>query len=242
MQSGLSGYSSPELQAQREAMQREGNNAYKTSLDQAARTNARSGLRGGAAAAMQAKMAGGYQQSRDQQEQDIFLKNADEMQKRLGAYGQYTSGLEKDEYGRAVDTRKDYATSLDKVQGDEYTRAQETQNNLTTATDKAQSTELDKQKYNLGNQALEKAGYVSTITGLSGVEEQRKANADSNAIQKQYMDLAARMYGNQGGGSSTPQTTSSAAQKPGKSGGKPAPASNRGKVKTGGGSPGQRRY
>lgn len=99
-QAGLEGYSSPELQAQREQAQRGIDTQYQTGLAQLAKAQARGGVRGAAAGAAQRNMNRARMGEQQNLEQDIFVRNADEKQRRLGEYARSLEGARADELDR----------------------------------------------------------------------------------------------------------------------------------------------
>jgi hypothetical protein len=105
------GYTAPELQAQREQAQRGIDTQYQTGLAQLAKQQARSGVRGAAAGAASRNMDRARMGEQQNLEQDIFIRNADEKQRRLGEYARSLEGARADELGR----RK---TNLDQLSGE----------------------------------------------------------------------------------------------------------------------------
>lgn len=86
MQSGLEGYAAPELQAFREQAQRGIDTSYYTRLRELQSAQARSNVRGASALAQQNNLLRGRTSDQQQLEQDLFIKNADERQRRLRDY------------------------------------------------------------------------------------------------------------------------------------------------------------
>lgn len=119
---GLEGYTSQESQAFREAAQRGIDTQYKTGLSQLARAQARSGVRGASAAAQSANLNRSRVEEQQRLEQDLFVKNADEKQRRLGAYGTALSGQEGAEYNRTKEAGQMYSDTLAKQRADELAR------------------------------------------------------------------------------------------------------------------------
>lgn len=119
---GLEGYTGQESQAFREAAQRGIDTQYKTGLSQLARAQARSGVRGASAAAQSANMDRARLEQQQQLEQDLLVKNADEKQRRLGAYGQALSTQESAEYSRTKEAGQMYSDTLAKQRADELAR------------------------------------------------------------------------------------------------------------------------
>lgn len=163
---GLEGYTSEELQGQREAANRESYDAYKGRLGELTSRQASSGFSGPAQAGAQAFLERDLARGLARSEQDLFIKNADERQKRLGEYGDVVSGLESEEYNRRRGTLQDYEGYLSKAREDELTRRQE----------------------NLDRIAAENAGKVSTYFGGLGAGQARRANRFQRQYGKAYLD------------------------------------------------------
>lgn len=94
MKAGLGGYTSPEYQASREQMQRGLNSNLATSLSQLAKGQARGKVYGAAATAQQGNQLRSAQDTKDNMEQDLMVKNIDEQRSRLGDYSTAANGLE----------------------------------------------------------------------------------------------------------------------------------------------------
>lgn len=98
--SGLEGYQAPELQGMREQAQQGIDRQYQQGLVQLAKNRARSGMRGAAAGATARNLDReriGQQQNLEQQ---LFVRNADERQNRLGQYVGALEGARADEAER----------------------------------------------------------------------------------------------------------------------------------------------
>lgn len=162
---GLEGYSSAESQGFREQAQRGIDQQMRTQLGALRTSQARGGVRGASAAAQQAnldKMRMGEQQNL---EQDLFVRNADEKQRRLQAYGDTLRGVEGEEYGRQMQSQNAYAAALG---GQEQSNRESSKYDLDrlmaeksgamssvlTAADLAQQERNTKRKLDLWNQAL----------------------------------------------------------------------------------------
>jgi len=100
MRSGLGGYTSPEYQAQREQMMRGQNSNLQTSLSQLAKAQARGRVYGAAASAQQANTLQSAQNTKDTLEQDLYVKNIDEQQKRLGVLAEEQGKAREETLGR----------------------------------------------------------------------------------------------------------------------------------------------
>lgn len=100
MKAGLGGYTSPEYQASREQMQRGLNSNLQTNLSQLAKGQARGRVYGAAATAQQANAMQAAQNTKDQLEQDLMVKNIDEQRSRLLDYNKAAGNLREEELGR----------------------------------------------------------------------------------------------------------------------------------------------
>ena len=133
---GLGGYTAPEYQAQREQMSRGLNSNLQTNLGQLAKAQARGKVYGAAASAQQANALTGAQQSKDNLEQDLMVKNIDEQQKRLGEYsaqqGNFNQqGLERQKInlGQANAETAAQTSAFQTIAGLGLTKAQNKQTN-----------------------------------------------------------------------------------------------------------------
>lgn len=86
MQSGLEGYAAPELQAFREQAQQGVDTSYYTRLRELKSAQATSNVRGASALAQQNNLLRGRTTDQQNLEQNLFLKQADERQRRLKEY------------------------------------------------------------------------------------------------------------------------------------------------------------
>lgn len=162
MKGGLEGYSSAENQAQREVMQRGLNSNLATSMGQLAKSQARGKVYGAAAGAQSQNALRADTENRNQLEQDLMVKNIDEKQQRLRDYGQYTSGLERDEYGRRADATKGYNDTEAGLRGET----------------------LDREKINLGQSNAELAAQIGAYTGAGATAIQKAQDKAANRIQR----------------------------------------------------------
>lgn len=169
LQAGLGGYNSQQLQGQREQAQRGIDTQYKTGLSSLARAQARSGVRGASAVAQQANAERDRVAQQQNLEQDIFVKNADEMQRRAEGYQGTLQGLEGEEINRGRMANSDYINQLNNQRADELSRERE---NLDRGAaeqggkidtyfktiDMAQNRRTGNRNYNLARQMARKAG------------------------------------------------------------------------------------
>ncbi len=193
---GLAGYDAPEMQGMRESMGREITRGGATAASELRRAQGASRTRGAAASAQAANLQRSLQQSRADLEQDLFVKNADERQRRLAEYENSLRGVEGEEFSRGQSARQDLVNQYNYQGGlDQY-----------------------RKEYNLGQQANEIAGRagaetggIGAFTGLVGglegqyiareqfeqaMEAERKNREllekqlkETNAIQRDYLNL-----------------------------------------------------
>ncbi len=176
--SSLAGYSAPELQAQRESAARGIDTSYKTGLRQLALSQARSGVRGAAATAQANNLNRERMGQQQQLEQDLFVKNADEMQKRLGQYGDV----------------------LRSTEGDEFNRRQSTLGQYTTALTGARNDELGRRQFNLSQIAKENAGKAGLFFGANQLGLANKAQEENTQLNKLAIGKIGRGTSSGGGG------------------------------------------
>lgn len=176
---GLEGYNAPEMTAMREQAGRQNDAAYANQRALAMQSQARSGVRGASANAQLMSLARAKAGQDAQLNQDMMIKNADEKQRRLSAYGQELGGQEGREFDRARLSLGDYGSDLAATRNDV----------------------LERQKFNIGQTAAEKAGYLGTLFGGVGVAQQNQA-AKEEAKYKRGMLNVARRRG--AGGGATP--------------------------------------
>lgn len=163
MQAGLGGYTSGEYQASREQMMRGQQSNYATSQGQLAKAQARSKVYGAAGAAQMANLAASSQQSKDQLEQDLMVKNIDEQQRRLQDYGKYAGDMQASAFERGNIATKAYGDTEAGMRDEELTR----------------------QKVNLGQANAELASQIGLFTGAGGTALAKAQNKAAQKIQKQ---------------------------------------------------------
>lgn len=163
MQKGLGGYTSPEYQAQREQMQRGVNSNLQTGMSQLAKAQARGKVYGAAGVAQQQNLLQGAQNQKDQMEQDLNIKNIDEMRSRNAEYGQAAALMHQGEFDRAGAATKNWNQSTMDL-GDRS---------------------LDREKINLGQSNAEIAGRIGLFTGAGGTAlEKAKDKANQDIMKK----------------------------------------------------------
>lgn len=209
LKGGLGGYSSEENQAALEQQMRESNSAYDAAKTQLSQNAGKLGVRGGTLAALSGKID--KQSARDQlgARQDIFLKNADEKQKRLETYGSEVGRIQGDEQGRT----KDYSNLLRDTEREDNTRldayAGMVKDAETTEFDKGRlatgdyfntlktmrDDELGRQKTNMDQAATERAGQASTYFG--GLERGAavRSQEEEKKLNRGYYNMAKKAYG-----------------------------------------------
>lgn len=187
MQAGLGGYTSPEYQAQREQMQRGLNSNMATSSSALARSQARGKVYGAAASAQQGNLIRGAQDTKDNLEQDLMIKNIDEMDRRNLQYGEYGRQLNQEEFDRRADATKGY--------GDEGA-------NIRNET-------LDREKINLGQSNATLASQIGAYTGAGSIALSQKNTEAGQDISRQGLrTLSDGGGGGNGGGGRTGSSTS----------------------------------
>lgn len=98
--SGLAGYSAPELQAMRDQASNGINQQAQTNLRALRGVQGMSGIRGGLASAQQYQTLQDAAKQRANFEQQLFIRNADEQQNRLGQYNGALTGAQAEELAR----------------------------------------------------------------------------------------------------------------------------------------------
>lgn len=163
--SGLEGYTGAESQGFREQAQRGIDQQMRSQLGALRTSQARGGVRGASAAAQQSNLDRMRMAEQQNLEQDLFVRNADEKQRRLQAYSDTLRGAEGEEYGRKMQTQNAYATALGGQEG--VNRESErydmdrlmaersgAMSSVLTAADLAQQERSERRKLDLWQQAL----------------------------------------------------------------------------------------
>jgi len=163
MQGGLEGYTAPQYQAQREQMQRGLDSNLNTSVSQLAKAQARGKVYGAAGVAQQQNLIRGNEDTKNNMAQDLYVKNIDEQQRRLGEYGAYGRGLNTEEHQRQLTNTQAY--------GDEESRLRQE--------------ELDRQKINLGQGNAETSAQIGAYLGAVGTGLEQENFKSSQRIQQQ---------------------------------------------------------
>lgn len=110
--SGLQGYSSPELQAQREGITQQVNQDLATQMRLQQLAAARNRVRGAAATAQGQQLQANAQMARGQIERDLFAKNADEIQRRKLAFSDLIRNTEDARFNRQNTANTLYGATL----------------------------------------------------------------------------------------------------------------------------------
>lgn len=159
MQAGLGGYTSPQYQAQREQMTRGLNSNLQTGMSQLAKAQARGKVYGAAGVAQQQNLLMNNQNQKDQLEQDLNIKNIDEMRSRNTEYGLAAAQQNQGQFDRTgvatQNMNKDTMTLGDKT--------------------------LEREQTNIGQSNAEIAAKIGLFTGAGGTslgKAKDKANQD----------------------------------------------------------------
>lgn len=163
MKAGLDGYTSEENQAFREQQQRGVNSDYATSAAQLARAQSRGKVYGAAGVAQKANLITSTQNSKDNLEQDLLIKNADEKDRRLQEYGQYGQKLDQQEFDNRAAATKGYGDEESSLRGEE----------------------LDREKVNLGQSNAELAAQIGAYTGAGSTALAQKNAEEAARIQRE---------------------------------------------------------
>ena len=163
MKAGLGGYTSPEYQAQREQQMRGIQSNYATSASQLAKSQARGKVYGAAGAAQQANLQRSTQNSKDQLEQDLYVKNIDEMDRRNTQYGEYGRGLDSEEFDRRASATK----------------------GLSDEEAALRTEQLEREKLNIGSSNAETSAQIGAITGAGAVALAQKNTKAAQGIQRE---------------------------------------------------------
>jgi len=174
---GLEGYNSQELTGMREQAMRGVDSQYATSSRRAAISRAASGVRGPAGLAQQAALDRDRINAQSNMEQDLFVKNADEKQRRLGEYSNVLGNVEKTAYDRAGETLAKYGNALAAVRTDDVAT----------------------KGYNDQKLADEKAGSFGTYFGALNLGLAKQGQAEDFALNNEYLKIAKKRYGSTGG-------------------------------------------
>lgn len=154
------GYNSQETEALRESRRRETERGFQSGRAALARGQNNARTSSTARAAQLAELSKAYGQQSADAETDIFLRGADEKQRRLEGYGSAVKGAEADEFNRANQALANYKATLGG----------------------AEANELNRSQINLGQEAAERAAQVSGTMGILGIQEARRNAEQQNQL------------------------------------------------------------
>lgn len=167
MQAGLGGYTSPQYQAQREQMQRGMNSNLQTGMSQLAKAQARGKVYGAAGVAQQQNLLTSTQNQKDQLEQDLNIKNIDEMRSRNTEYGLAAAAQNQSQFdrqaGATANANKDTMSLGDKT--------------------------LDREKFNVGQGDTEIATKIGLYTGAGGTALQKAKDKQNQKIREKSLKM-----------------------------------------------------
>lgn len=164
MKGGLEGYAAPELAAMRETQARQNKRTLQSTMRDIQNSGARSGL-GGAARALQNVSASNEAGRKSQDlEQELFIKNADEKQKRLQTFGGFMTEQEAAKQRRLGD----YSSFLSSEQGNAYNRGADARKAYQDWLNTMHDNEVQRQMYNVGQQDKQKAAQTAGVLGMAG--------------------------------------------------------------------------
>lgn len=187
----LGGYSSPQLQAQREQAQRQIDSQYQTESSALKRAQIQSGVRGAAGTAQMMNLNRSRIGQQQQLEQDLFVKNADEQQRRLGEYSNVLGNVEQQTYGRQQDALQRYRDQYAGVRADDVAT----------------------KSYNDQKVADEMAGRYGALFGGLNLNLANRGQAEDFILNNEYLNIAKKKYGG-GGGRRTSSSTSAPTANP----------------------------
>lgn len=180
MRGGLEGYAAPELNAMREVQARQNQRSLQSTMRDLTNAGARSGLSGAAGALQKFSAVNAANRTAQDLEQELFIKNADERQKRLTDFGGYMTVQEKakaDRLGQYGDFA--YGAESDAVQ-----RGRDARSDYTDMLNNMRDAETERTTNNIGQQDKSKAMETAGVLGMSGVLNQ----AQSNNWLKKFME------------------------------------------------------
>lgn len=186
LKAGLGGYTGAQLQAQREGAAQGINQDLMTQMRLAELSNARNRVRGAAATAGAQNLQQGAVQARGNMERDLFVKNADEVQRRGEAFSNIVNQTEAARFGRQQSANTMYGGTLT---GEESYQNAINQYNIAQRQNEALAR---------ANLSLSGAGVFSGIFGgqqgndiaqrnLDLVRQQNEINQKNNEAQLDYM-------------------------------------------------------
>lgn len=168
LKSGLGGYTAPENQAMREQADREVAGNLASNLSQLSKAQGATRMSGAAAVAQKSRALSDSDRAKQVNEQNLFIKNADEKQKRLEGFANFTQGLEQQEFDRARGVTADSADALMRTREDE----------------------LGRSKSNIELQQNQKGNYLNTLLGFANLGLQREGMSSDRRLNERIVDAA----------------------------------------------------
>lgn len=183
-QNFLQGYSGEEGQAMREQAERGLNSQFQTGLRAQQSAARRNRLSGASTAAQANDLAQSRLAAQSGIETDLAVRGADERRAALDRYAQALGAQENAEFGRQLTSAEAAGNYLTGQEDRNFNRMRSAQDAYYSAQRDADATQLDKEKFNLGNQAAEVAGRYGTYFGAMDVAEQRRQAKKGNKLAK----------------------------------------------------------
>lgn len=194
-QQNLQGYSGQEGQAMREQAER----GLDRQSAQAARNIQSAARRNRLSGAAQTAQLGDVAQNRFQAQSDIetnlAVRGADERRRALDSYAGRLGTQEQAEYQRQLESAQASGQYLSGQEDREFGRMREAQDARLAALRGMEGDTRDSQKYNLGQQAAEKAGQVGTYFGSMDVAHQRQEADRANRLNERALRAYERELG-----------------------------------------------
>lgn len=197
MRSGLEGYAAPELNAMREVQARQNQRNLQTTMRDLTNQGARSGLSGAAGALQKASALNASNRAAQGLEQELFVKNADEKQKRLGDFGGFMTVQEAAKQNRM----KDFGSFATGAENDAASRAEKARAEYQAMLDNMRNADLNVTKLNAGQQNTAKAMQSAGTLGMAGLlNSQRQENWLKKFMEENPYSTAPNGMAGGGGG------------------------------------------
>lgn len=165
MRGGLEGYAAPELNAMREVQARQNQRNLQTTMRDLTNQGARSGLSGAAGSLQRLSAQNAANRSAQDLEQELFVKNADEKQRRLNDFGGYMTVQEK----AKADRLAQYGEFATGAEGDAFERGRAARSDYTSFLDNMRNAEVERTTNNIGQQDKSKAMESAANLGMTGL-------------------------------------------------------------------------
>lgn len=185
--SSLDGYTSAENQALRESAERGIDSQLETQLAGLRSNAARQGIRGGAANLQADELRKERFQLGKELEQDIFLRNADEKQRRLETFGDFTRNVEGDEFDRERGAIADSTTAFQTQETLEDARRGAAYDRFGTALSDKQKFVDDRERFNVDQVASDRAAQTAALLGFTNVLQGRADAKEQKKILQQEL-------------------------------------------------------